>query len=72
MLYVHAGVVSGESEEVVDGFVWQNNQEAIQGSWKAMDSESGILEYRVSIGTSEGRIDFIVTANALSDSILIS
>ena len=54
ILYVHAGVWSGESEEVVDGFVWHNNPNGIKGSWKAIDPESGIAEYIVSVGTSPG------------------
>ena len=54
MLYVHAGVLTDETEEVVNGFVYQNNPEGILGSWKAIDPESGILEYRVSVGIAEG------------------
>ena len=56
MLYVHAGVLTDVTEEVVNGFVYQNNPEGILGSWKAIDLESGIIEYRVSVGTAEGNL----------------
>ena len=58
-MYVHAGVLSGESEEVIDGYVWQNNPEGIKGSWKAMDPESGISDYVISIGTSQGDVSIL-------------
>ena len=54
MLYVHAGVLGGESEEVIDGFVLHNDPERILASWSAIDPESQILGYKVAVGTSPG------------------
>ena len=55
MLFVHAGVLLGESEELVDGYVVHNDENGIQASWGAMDGESDISEYFVGIGTAEGK-----------------
>ena len=55
MLYVRAGVLAGESEETVDGYVVQNDPFTIRGSWRALDAESGIVGYLVGVGTSEGK-----------------
>ena len=38
----------------MDGYVWTNNPEGLKGSWKAVDAESGISEYLISVGVSEG------------------
>ena len=54
MLYVKAGVLGEETEEVIDGYVRQNNPSGILGSWRGMDPESGIRGYRVSVGTAPG------------------
>ena len=55
MLFVHAGVLLGESEELVDGYVVYNDENGIQASWGAMDGESDISEYFVGIGTAKGK-----------------
>ena len=57
MLYVHAGVLPGESEEVIEGVVLHNNPEGIVASWAGLDTESGIVKYQVAMGTSEGMSD---------------
>ena len=54
MVYVHAGVVGGQSEEIIDGFVMSNDESGLQGSWMGRDGESGIMEYIVAVGTSAG------------------
>jgi hypothetical protein len=54
MLYVHAGVLPGESEEVIDGVVLHNDPKGIVASWAGLDTESGIMKYQVAMGTSEG------------------
>lgn len=54
MLWVHAGVLAGSSEEVIDGYVIHNDEHGISASWSGLDSESGIRDYIVSIGTSPG------------------
>ena len=56
MLFVHAGVFVGESEEVVDGYVIHNDENGIQGSWGAMDAQSGVTEYYVGIGMAPGAL----------------
>ena len=59
MLLVHAGVLSAESEEVIDGYVLHNDPEGVLASWSGMDPESGIMEYRVAIGTTPGQTHLI-------------
>ena len=54
MIFVHAGVLSGESEELLDGYVIHNDENGIMASWSASDAESGIGEYLVGIGTKKG------------------
>ena len=54
MLYSHAGVLSGNSEQLIDGLVIHNNPVGIRASWDGSDPESGITEYKVAIGTSVG------------------
>ena len=54
MIFVHAGVLSGESEELLDGYVIHNDENGIIASWSASDVESGIGEYLVGIGTKKG------------------
>ena len=58
VVYIRAGVLAGKSEEVVDGFVWQNNPHGIKASWKGLDPESGVVNYQVSVGTSPGCVYF--------------
>ena len=55
MTYVHAGVLNGESEELIDGYVLHNDPDGIKASWGATDLQSGIVEYLVAIGTSIGK-----------------
>ena len=57
MLFVHAGALLGESEEVIDGYVVHNNENSIQASWAAIDFESDVREYLVGIGTAQGNSD---------------
>ena len=52
---VHVGVLSGESEELHDGFVVLNDELGIQASWLAVDPESGVEAYWVAVGTSPGK-----------------
>ena len=54
ILFVHAGALLGESEELIDGYVVHNNQDGIQASWAAVDLESDVREYLVGIGTAKG------------------
>ena len=54
MLFVHAGVFLGESEELVGGYVTQHDRKGIQASWGGIDAESGIVDYYVGVGTARG------------------
>ena len=65
MRFVHAGVLSGASEELQDGYVMHNDETGIQASWGAIDVESGIMEYYVGIGTAIGKglISFVQTCS---------
>ena len=54
MAFVHAGVLSRASEELLDGYVIHNDENGIMASWSATDVESGIGEYLVGIGTRKG------------------
>ena len=56
MIFVHAGVLLGESEELVDGYVIHNDENGIQASWAGRDVESGVKEYYVGVGTAQGRV----------------
>ena len=56
MSYVHAGVLAGDSEVVIDGYVYQNDPNGILASWNGYDSESGISAYVVGIGTAPGML----------------
>ena len=55
MRFVHAGVLSGASEELQGGYVVHNDETGIRASWGAIDVESGIMEYFVGIGTAKGK-----------------
>ncbi|XP_070573546.1 uncharacterized protein [Ptychodera flava] len=58
MRLVSIGVLSeDEEEEIIDGFVLQTDTEGIRAYWKATDFESGVVDYLLSIGTSEGATD---------------
>jgi len=54
MLFVHAGVFEGESEELVGGTVVQHDTHGIHASWGGIDGESGIVDYYVGVGTTSG------------------
>ena len=56
MTFVHAGVLLGDAEELVNDYVVHNDEYGIAASWGAVDSESDISEYYVAIGTAEGKV----------------
>ena len=60
MAFVHVGVYSGSTEEVVDEHVWQQRTDSIIASWKATDGESGIETYSVCVGTSPGQYHHVL------------
>ncbi|WAR05119.1 hypothetical protein MAR_020488, partial [Mya arenaria] len=51
---LQVGVLSGDDEERVFGFVWQSDHSGIKSSWVANDHESGIQGVRYAVGTSNG------------------
>lgn len=59
MRYVHAGVFTGESEEIYGGYVHHNDRTTLTGSWKALDTESGISRYLVAVGSAPGIVRYI-------------
>ena len=56
MTFVHAGVLLGDAEELVNDYIVHNDEHGIEASLGAVDSESDISEYYVSIGTAEGKV----------------
>ena len=60
MTFVHAGVVSGTPENLVDGYVHHSDLEGIYASWGAEDTISGIAEYWVAIGSGEGELSLLI------------
>lgn len=52
---IYTGVNAGEDEEIYDDSVVQSDTKGILGSWKAKDTESGIQEYKVCVGTKVGK-----------------
>ena len=55
MQWIRAGTLSGDVEDVVDGYVWQADRNGIQASWLAMDPQSNIINYQVAVGTTSGK-----------------
>ena len=62
MVYVHAGVIDGETEELENGFVIHTENEGIWISWLGVDHESQIDNYYVAVGTSEGNSTYACTS----------
>ncbi|XP_064646638.1 uncharacterized protein LOC135499666 isoform X2 [Lineus longissimus] len=54
---IYTGVNAGEDEEIYDDSVVQSDTKGILGSWKAKDTESGIQEYKVCVGTKVDKCD---------------
>ena len=57
MMYVHAGAINGESEELHEGHVIHNDKEGVWASWGGRDFESGVEQYLISIGTYPGKLE---------------
>ena len=60
---MHAGVLLGGSEELIEGYVIHNDENGIQASWRGRDVESGVKDYFVGIGTSPGKSKIHVRKN---------
>ena len=51
---IHVGVLGGEEEHKVYGYVWQSDHAGIKASWVASDHESGVTGVRWAVGTANG------------------
>ncbi|CAH1249045.1 SELE [Branchiostoma lanceolatum] len=63
LLYVHAGVLSGD-EELTNGYVVVTNAGILAASWMGVDGESGIIGYWIGLGTTSGGDDVVAFYNA--------
>ncbi|XP_078620549.1 uncharacterized protein LOC144887293 isoform X2 [Branchiostoma floridae x Branchiostoma japonicum] len=63
LLYVHAGVLSGD-EELTNGYVVITDAGILAASWQGVDGESGIDAYWVGLGTTSGGDDIVAFYNA--------
>ena len=57
MIYINAGNLDGELEELIKGFVYQSSPTTIKASWLAVDGESGIKNYWVAVGTTPSQYE---------------
>ena len=51
MLFVRAGSVDGDHEEVLNGYVYQSDRSGILASWRGVDPESHVKSYWVAVGS---------------------
>lgn len=54
MHWLHVGSLAGSVEDVVDGFVLQADTTGIKVTWAADDPQSGIVHFKVAVGTTKG------------------
>ncbi|XP_052806221.1 uncharacterized protein LOC128235438 [Mya arenaria] len=57
--HLEVGVLSGDDEEIVFGYVWQADHDGIKASWVSSDHESGIIGVRFAVGTTPGSDDVL-------------
>ncbi|XP_033637723.1 uncharacterized protein LOC117298529 [Asterias rubens] len=57
MKYVRGGNLDGETEEVINGYLFQNSLSTIKASWLGVDGQSGIKNYWVAVGTAQNTED---------------
>ncbi|CAG2193139.1 unnamed protein product [Mytilus edulis] len=55
--WLHVGTLASGMEKKVDGFVWQADTSGIKVAWDADDHQSGIVGYRLAVGTTKGGSD---------------
>lgn len=53
-MWLKVGTLASGVEEKIDGYVWQANTRAVKAAWLAVDPESGVIGYRVAVGTTAG------------------
>ena len=63
MHYVRAGTLSGEEEEIHNGYVYQSDTNGIQASWLGQDGESGIYTYWLSVISDLGKNLFFLSSS---------
>ena len=51
MLFVRAGSVDGDHEEILNGYVYQSDRSGILASWRGVDPESQVKSYWVAVGS---------------------
>ena len=51
MIFVRAGSVDGDHEEVLNGYVYQSDRSGILASWRGVDSESQVKSYWIAVGS---------------------
>ena len=54
--WLNVGVLGGEEEEILGGYVWQSDHAGIKATWLASDPESGVGGVAVAVGTSPGNL----------------
>ena len=52
--WFNVGVLGGDEEETIYGYVWQSDHEGIKATWLASDPESGVGGIAVAVGTTPG------------------
>ncbi|CAG2187681.1 unnamed protein product [Mytilus edulis] len=57
--WLRVGALAGVNEDKFDGYVWQADTSGIKAAWLAVDPQSGIKEYMVSIGSHKGGTDIL-------------
>ena len=51
MIYVRAGSVDGDHEEILNGYVYQSDRSGILASWRGVDPESQVKSYWIAVGS---------------------
>ena len=52
--WLKVGTLSEGQEEDIDGYVLQADVTGIKAAWEADDHQSGVVGYKVAVGTSKG------------------
>ncbi|VDI73733.1 Hypothetical predicted protein, partial [Mytilus galloprovincialis] len=52
--WLHVNTLSDDVEQIVYGYVWQADTNGIKAAWRAIDHQSGIKNYKIAVGSSQG------------------
>ncbi|XP_063408918.1 uncharacterized protein LOC134692399 [Mytilus trossulus] len=55
--WLHVNTLSDDQEQVVDNYVWQADTNGIKAAWQASDHQSGIISFKIAVGTTHGGSD---------------